>query len=183
MQVKLFNTRIDADMIAADQKAINSFMETVTVKSTATQFVNGAPDFWSILIFYENNEDQRPQKARQRHAVENEEPNSTDDPPSTPEPVSPIEAMKTTKPVKPVEEDETPLTEEENQILLALKTWRKDKANELQQPEFMVFNNATLLGLARAKPRKVTELNKIKGIGEAKITRYGDDLMAILNAF
>ena len=177
MQVKLFNTRIDADTIVADQRAINSFMETVTVKSTATQFVNGTPDFWSILIFYENNEDQKPQKAKPKETVNHEENYSPG------EQTTPNEEAKPTKTNKPVEVDDTPLTEEENQILLALKTWRKDKANEIQQPEFMVFNNATLQGLAKAKPRKVTELNKIKGIGEAKITRYGDDLMAILNAF
>ena len=183
MQVKLFNTRIDADTIAADQQAINSFMETVTVKNTATQFVNGSPDFWSILIFYENNEDQKPQKTKLKQPAGKEEPISTIETTTTTESSTPAEVLKPTKPVKPLEEDDTPLTEEENQILLALKTWRKDKANELQQPEFMVFNNATLHGLAKAKPRKVTELNKVKGIGEAKITRYGDDLMAILNAF
>ena len=177
MQVKLFNTRIDAETIAADQRAINSFMETVTVKSTATQFVNGAPDFWSILIFYENNEDQKPQKAKMK------EPTIKEETISPGEITTSVETTKPSKTAKPVEEDDTPLTEEENQILLALKTWRKDKANELQQPEFMVFSNATLQGLAKAKPRKVTELNKVKGIGDAKITRYGDDLMAILNAF
>jgi superfamily II DNA helicase RecQ len=177
MRVKLFNTRLDADTIAADQRAINAFMETVTVKSTATQFVNGSPDFWSILIFYENNEDQKPKKAKTKEPVNKEEPIPDQ------EQSLPVEATKPGKTAKPVEYDDTPLTEEENQILLALKTWRKDKANELQQPEFMVFNNATLQGLAKAKPRKVTELGKVKGIGEAKITRYGDDLMAILNAF
>jgi superfamily II DNA helicase RecQ len=183
MQVKLFNTRIDADTIVTDQQAINSFMETVTVKSTATQFVNGAPDFWSILIFYENGEDQKTHKAKQKHTAEKEEQRSTDENIPIAESTAPIEDLKPIKTPKPIEEDDTPLTDEENQILLALRVWRKDKANELQQPEFMVFNNATLHGLAKAKPRKMTELNKVKGIGEAKITRYGDDLMAILNAF
>jgi superfamily II DNA helicase RecQ len=78
---------------------------------------------------------------------------------------------------------ETELTDEQNQIILALKTWRKDKSNELQQPEFMVFPNATLEALAKTKPRKMEELSSVKGLGPAKITRYGDDLMAILNAF
>lgn len=165
MQVKLFNTRIDADTIVADQQAINSFMETVTVRNTATQFVNGSPDFWSILIFYENGEEGIQKKIK------------------TSETVTTSETAKTPETVKTPEATEAPLTEEENQILLALKIWRKDKANEMQQPEFMVFSNATLLGLAKAKPRKLTELNQVKGIGEAKITRYGDDLMAILNAF
>lgn len=159
MQVKLFNTRIDADTIVADQQAINSFMETVTVKNTATQFVNGAPDFWSILIFYENGEEHIPKK------------------------VKTVETIVTPEKAVTPESADVPLTEEQNQILLALKTWRKDKANEMQQPEFMIFSNATLLGLVKAKPRKMNELSQVKGIGEAKITRYGDDLMAILNAF
>ncbi len=153
MQVKLFNTRIDADTLVADQQAINSFMETVTVKNTATQFVNGSPDFWSILVFYETAEKSNPKKTK------------------------PIETAAVP------EGEESPLTEEQNQILLALKTWRKDKANEIQQPEFMIFSNGTLLGLVKAKPRKLTDLHLVKGIGEAKVTRYGDDLMAILNAF
>jgi superfamily II DNA helicase RecQ len=170
MQVKLFNTRIDADTIVADQQAINSFMETVTVKNTATQFVNGDPDFWSILIFYENGEEIIPKKAKTAEKAVSSGP-------AKPEKESSPE--KTTTP----ETAETELTEEQNQIMMALKTWRKDKANELQQPEFMIFPNATLEALAKGKPRKMEELSSVKGLGPAKITRYGDDLMAILNAF
>lgn len=165
MQVKLFNTRIDADTIVADQQAINSFMETVTVKNTATQFVNGAPDFWSILIFYENGEEHIPKKTKSSETIVNPEKAAT------PEKIVTSETA------------DVPLTEEQNQILLALKTWRKDKANELQQPEFMIFPNATLEALAKSKPRRMEELSSVKGLGPAKITRYGDDLMAILNAF
>ena len=171
MQVKLFNTRIDADTIVADQQAINSFMETVTVKNTATQFVNGAPDFWSILIFYENGEEVIPKKAK---AVEKAVSSGQA---ATPEKETSSEKTTATETL------EAELTEEQNQIIIALKTWRKDKANELQQPEFMVFPNATLEALAKGKPRKMEELSGVKGLGPAKITKYGDDLMAILNAF
>jgi superfamily II DNA helicase RecQ len=171
MQVKLFNTRIDADTIVADQQAINSFMETVTVKNTATHFVNGAPDFWSILIFYENGEENIPKKSKMvEKAISSETP-------AAPEKVT------TPEKILSLETAETPLTEEQNQIIMALKTWRKDKSNELQQPEFMIFPNATVEALAKAKPRKMEELSSVKGLGPAKITRYGDDLMAILNAF
>ena|SRR6187401_1919746 len=169
MQVKLFNTRIDADTIVADQQAINSFMETVTVKNTATQFVSGAPDFWSILIFYENGEEVIPKKAKAAEKAVSSGPAATQE--------------KETISEKTTATAEAELTEEQNQIMMALKTWRKDKANELQQPEFMVFPNATLEALAKSKPRKMEELSGVKGLGPAKITKYGDDLMAILNAF
>jgi ATP-dependent DNA helicase RecQ len=78
---------------------------------------------------------------------------------------------------------EADLNEGEQQIFAALRLWRKDKAAEINHPEYLVFHNATLISLAKAKPRTVAELSKIKGVGEQKIIRYGDDLMAILNAF
>jgi superfamily II DNA helicase RecQ len=172
MQVKLFNTRMDAESIVADQQALNAFLDTVIVKQTATQFVNGAPDYWSILVFYEFGDTIKPKKEKPIVA-------------NTPVHNSPEvnHTVVNEEPVKITESTETELTDDEKQIALALKTWRKDKSNEMQQPEFMIFPNATLTALAKMKPRSMSELGKIKGIGHAKIERYGDDLMAILNAF
>lgn len=168
MQVKLFNTRLEAEYVVADQQALNAFLNTVTVKNTSTQFVNGNPDYWSILVFYENDENE---KLNEEVMV------------ATPKPKPAKKEKAKEEPPQPVETVETELSEEEQQIALALRTWRKDKSNELQQPEFMIFPNATLNALAKGKPRSMNDLEKIKGMGPAKITRYGDDLMAILNAF
>ena len=168
MQVKLFNTRLEAEYVVADQQALNAFLNTVTVKNTSTQFVNGNPDYWSILVFYENGENE---KLNEEVMV------------ATPKPKPAKKEKAKEEPTQPVETVETELSEEEQQIALALRTWRKDKSNELQQPEFMIFPNATLNALAKGKPRSMNDLEKIKGMGPAKITRYGDDLMAILNAF
>lgn len=168
MQVKLFNTRLEAEYVVADQQALNAFLNNVTVKSTSTQFVNGNPDYWSILVFYENGENEKL----------NEE--VTVAPPKS-KPAKKEKAKE--EPPLPTETVATDLSEEEQQIALALRTWRKDKSNELQQPEFMIFPNATLNALAKGKPRSMNDLEKIKGMGPAKITRFGDDLMAILNAF
>lgn len=75
------------------------------------------------------------------------------------------------------------MTLEQEQILLALKTWRKDKANEMQQPEFMLFPNATLVAIAKEKPLRSSDLSLIKGVTHTKLQRYGDDVLAICNAF
>ena len=168
MQVKLFNTRLEAEYLVADQQALNAFLNTVTVKTTSTQFVNGNPDYWSILVFYENGGDEL-QNGEVVAAIPKSKPAKKE------------KVME--EPMMPAETTPTELTEDEQQIALALRTWRKDKSNELQQPEFMIFPNATLQALAKGKPRSMNELEKIKGMGPAKITRYGDDLMAILNAF
>jgi len=147
MKVKLFNTRIDADTIVADQQAINTFMETVTVKSTATQFVNGDPDFWSILVFYEQEE------------------------------TSKLPDLKDIK----FEEEE--LSETQQQLQYALKTWRKDRSNGDSIPEFMIISNAIMLDLAKTMPQNLATLRNVRGMTETKIKYYGDDILAICNAF
>ena len=163
MHLQHFSARLDDTYLEQDQQTINRFMEQVIVKQTATQFVPGTPDFWSILIFYEV---QQGVRVNGDHPIETVEKKPKSVIKVAPEPV-----------------DEEPLTGEQSQILAALKTWRKDKANESQRPEYLVVQNATLESLARTKPRSVTELNAIKGLGEHKIAQFGEDIMAILNAF
>ncbi len=60
MNLKLFQTRLDEAHIHGDQEVINHFMEQVTVKKTATQFVPGEPDYWSVMVFYENGKPSKP---------------------------------------------------------------------------------------------------------------------------
>ncbi|HSF88454.1 MAG TPA: HRDC domain-containing protein [Saprospiraceae bacterium] len=156
MNLKLFNTRLSTESALADQQAINSFMDTVTVKKTATQFVPGNPDYWSILVFYEN---PKPNGAKAREEKEVKETGK-----------------------QPVISEED-LNETERTIYAALRLWRKDRATEINLPEFMVFKNATLMTIAKEKPQDLLALSKIKGLGDQKIAKYGDDIVAILNAF
>ena len=159
MNLKLFNTRLSTESALADQQAINSFMDTVTVKKTASQFVPGNPDYWSILVFYEN---PKPNGAKVKEAKETKEVKEAEKQPAI------------------TEED---LNETERTIYAALRLWRKDRATEINLPEFMVFKNATLLTIALEKPQDLLALSKIKGLGDQKIAKYGDDIVAILNAF
>lgn len=156
MNLKLFNTRLSTESALADQQAINTFLDTVTVKKTATQFVPGNPDYWSILVFYENSN-----------------PNGT----KTKE----AKAVKETEKQPVISEED--LNETERTIYAALRLWRKDRATEINLPEFMVFKNATLMTIAKEKPQDLLALSKIKGLGDQKIAKYGDDIVAILNAF
>ncbi|MEP6794740.1 MAG: HRDC domain-containing protein [Saprospiraceae bacterium] len=150
MNIKLFQTRLDDKHIQQDQEAINSFMESVTVKKTATQFVIGQPDFWSVLVFYENG------KTHKNGSRESD---------------------------KISFDPEVELTEEEKQILGALKQWRRDRAKEVNVPEYLVCHNAELITVSKTRPRSMEDLNKIKGFGDQKISKYGDDIIAVVNAF
>ena len=150
MNLKLFNTRLSPETALADQQAINAFMDTVSVKKTSTQFVPGNPDYWSILVFYEdyNGIAAKPKETEKQPAI-----------------------------------SEADLNETERSIYAALRLWRKDRAAEINLPEFMVCHNATLMTVAKEKPQDLLALSKIKGLGDQKIAKYGDDIVAIINAF
>ncbi len=65
---------------------------------------------------------------------------------------------------------------------IALKSWRKRKATELDLPAFVVFGDQTLRQLAIKNPRTVEDLKGVYGVGEAKLERYGWDLVAELGS-
>ncbi len=72
------------------------------------------------------------------------------------------------------------LTPNQQIIFRALKDWRKAKANELDVPAFVIFGDKTLRELAQKHPTTLAELHSIYGIGEAKIEKFGKELVAQL---
>jgi hypothetical protein len=67
-------------------------------------------------------------------------------------------------------------------LLEALKAWRTRTARATNSPAFLVFNDRTLEAVAARKPASVRELSAIPGIGPAKLERYGDDLLELVDA-
>jgi ATP-dependent DNA helicase RecQ len=63
----------------------------------------------------------------------------------------------------------------------ALKAWRKIKATELDLPAFVIFSDKTLKDLAVKNPRSVDGLREVHGIGEAKLEKFGQELLAELH--
>ena len=72
-----------------------------------------------------------------------------------------------------------PATYDED-LFARLKEWRLARATEDQVPAYVVFTDKTLEAIAEEKPGSPAELQRISGIGPAKIERYGDDLLALL---
>ena len=77
---------------------------------------------------------------------------------------------------------ENDLTEREQLIYKNLKQWRAEKASEFGFKNFMICHNSELLNVAIQKPESINQLRKIKGFGEVKSDKYGDDIIALLNA-
>jgi superfamily II DNA helicase RecQ len=147
MQLRHFQTRLAPEHLEHDQAMLNHFLETVHVRKTSTQFVPGETDFWSILVFYEANEN--------GHAVRQ----------------------------KAVALTESDLSEDDRQLLAALKVWRRDQAVAQNVPEYLICPNSALIGVAKIRPQTPGDLSAVKGFGEAKVARYGGDIIAVVNAF
>jgi superfamily II DNA helicase RecQ len=77
---------------------------------------------------------------------------------------------------------EEELSEEEKRVYLALKEWRKEKSMQLKLPHFMICHNSELVAIAKFKPETIKDFKSIKGFGELKTQKYGDDIIALLNA-
>ena len=48
------------------------------------------------------------------------------------------------------------------------------------KPAYVVFDNKTLVAIARTVPSTLTELSRISGVGPAKLERYGEAVIALL---
>lgn len=53
MKIKAFHIRLTKENIQSDQEKINNFLESVNVRKTATELITGQPNYWSVLVFYE----------------------------------------------------------------------------------------------------------------------------------
>lgn len=62
----------------------------------------------------------------------------------------------------------------------ALKAKRTELAKEQGVPPYVIFHDSTLLEILNHKPSSLTEMSRISGIGQAKLTRYGDAFLEVL---
>ena len=74
-----------------------------------------------------------------------------------------------------------PATYDERTLAL-LKEWRKQQATDEKVPAFCVFTDATLVAIAESRPTDSQGLIKIPGLGQSKLTKYGEQVLAILAA-
>lgn len=74
------------------------------------------------------------------------------------------------------------LTPEEQKMYESLKQWRRQKAEIMQLPSFVVCHNFELLMLVKAKPHTIEELAKIRGFGTQKVKLYGEELLMIMHS-
>ncbi len=67
-------------------------------------------------------------------------------------------------------------------LFQALRAWRLATATAIGKPAYVVFNDRTLAEIAGARPSSPAVLRGVSGVGEAKLERYGDEVLAIVRA-
>lgn len=148
MKVKVFHIRLTKENLQTDQDNLNNFLDSVTVKKTATTLINGQPNFWSILVFYDDQNKEKPKQQSDKIAVTSE----------------------------------SELTTDEILFYETLKQWRHGVATELNIPSYMVCHNTELMTVAKVRPQTLGDFLYIKGFGEQKIAKFGEDIIAVLNS-
>jgi ATP-dependent DNA helicase RecQ len=61
-----------------------------------------------------------------------------------------------------------------------LRALRLDIAREQGVPPYIIFHDATLVAMVRARPADTADLARIPGVGASKLARYGDRFLAAL---
>jgi ATP-dependent DNA helicase RecQ len=62
-----------------------------------------------------------------------------------------------------------------------LRELRLKLAQEINKPAFVVFSDATLEDMEHKKPRTREAFAEVSGVGEAKLEKYADDFLKVIN--
>ena len=82
-------------------------------------------------------------------------------------------ASARTKPEPPTDPDGAAMFE-------SLRAWRRRRSQSDGVPAFIVFSDAVLIQLAVRRPANDDELLAVPGVGPAKLTAYGADVLAVI---
>jgi ATP-dependent DNA helicase RecQ len=76
---------------------------------------------------------------------------------------------------------ESDLSPREQAIFDKLRWWRVETARAHDVAAYIIFNDATLREIAKARPTTLSELRGISGVGEKKLASYGDEIVAMIS--
>ncbi|MBK8764814.1 MAG: RecQ family ATP-dependent DNA helicase [Burkholderiaceae bacterium] len=66
-------------------------------------------------------------------------------------------------------------------LLERLKAWRREEARTQSVPAYVILHDATLVEIARTRPRDADALGEVPGIGARKLERYAQPLLEIVS--
>ena len=70
----------------------------------------------------------------------------------------------------------------EDPMWQALKDKRMELAREQGVPPYVIFHDSTLLEILKQRPQTLDEMGRISGIGQAKLAKYGDAFLQVVES-
>ncbi|MEA3229462.1 MAG: UvrD-helicase domain-containing protein [archaeon] len=67
-------------------------------------------------------------------------------------------------------------------LIMRLKSWRNSLARDSELPAYCILHDRSLLEIAQKLPKNSYELEKIYGLGPAKIMKYGESILQIVGS-
>jgi ATP-dependent DNA helicase RecQ len=67
-------------------------------------------------------------------------------------------------------------------LLEKLRVWRRAQAQTEQVPPYRVFHNSHLQAIASHRPTTLEALSQVKGVGEARLSKYGTAVIELIVA-
>lgn len=77
-----------------------------------------------------------------------------------------------------LKEDEKPINKE---LFERLKVWRRIKANKENVKPYIIFSDSSLMEIVNILPKNLEELKEIRGVGEKKLEKYGEEIIDVIN--
>jgi DNA helicase II / ATP-dependent DNA helicase PcrA len=65
-------------------------------------------------------------------------------------------------------------------MFVALREWRTATAQAEGMPAYVVAHDSVLVAIAEARPTSLSALRRVKGMGPAKLEKYGDGILEVL---
>lgn len=179
MKCKTFKIHLREEAENLEETKFNEFLESVTLSQIFASVVGS--EFWSIVVFYEEGAAASQSLARENRFAESgtirfPQASQTED----------FQPVKTTlekpnkiesAPVEPVV-----LTAEQEKRFLALRNWRNEQASQNGLAPYMIAHNDSLMQIAIVQVENKEDLLQIRGFGEKRAEKYGDEILRILSA-
>jgi len=69
----------------------------------------------------------------------------------------------------------------DEELFERLRAWRVARAAREKVPAYVVFTDLTLQAIAEVKPADTRALLRVNGVGQSKLTKYADDVLALVS--
>jgi superfamily II DNA helicase RecQ len=72
------------------------------------------------------------------------------------------------------------LREEDAHVFEKLRAWRSARARAEAVPPYVILSNVQLATIARNRPRSLSALEEVPGVGKSRLDRFGKEILEVL---